>query len=62
MKREELIKRITSMGAVFERHGAKHDWYVNKEINVGQAVPRHNEIKETTARRIIRAFLKGDKS
>ena len=57
MKRADLIKKITSLGAVFERHGAKHDWYVNKEINVGQAIPRHNEIKETTAKLIIKAFL-----
>ena len=58
MKRKDLIKKIIELGAVFERHGAKHDWYYKKETNVGQAVPRHNEIKETTARRIIKAFLK----
>jgi hypothetical protein len=56
MKRTELIKKITVLGAVLERHGAKHDWYLKKETNVGQAVPRHNEIKESTARRIIKAF------
>jgi len=56
MKRTELIKKITGLGAVLERHGAKHDWYVKKETNTGQAVPRHNEIKESTARRIIKAF------
>jgi hypothetical protein len=27
-----------------------------EETNVGQAIPRHNEIKEITARRIIKAF------
>jgi len=58
MKRADLIKKITEIGAVLERHGAKHDWYVKKETNVGQAIPRHNEIKESTARRIIRAFIK----
>jgi mRNA interferase HicA len=56
MKRTELIKKITDLGAILERHGAKHDWYVKKETNIGQAVPRHNEIKDTTARRIIKAF------
>jgi len=56
MKRTELIKKITVLGAVLARHGAKHDWYVKKETNVGQAVPRHNEIKESTARLIIKAF------
>ncbi|MCL2720042.1 MAG: type II toxin-antitoxin system HicA family toxin [Treponema sp.] len=57
MKRLDLIKKITSLGAVLERHGAKHDWYVKKETNIGQAVPRHNEIKESTAKRIIKAFI-----
>jgi photosystem II stability/assembly factor-like uncharacterized protein len=56
MKRTELIRKITGLGAVLERHGAKHDWYVKKETNVGQAVPRHTEIKESTARLIIKAF------
>ena len=45
MKRTELIQKITELGAVFERHGARHDWYVKKDTNIGQAVPRHNEIK-----------------
>ena len=57
MKRNELIRKITDLGAILERHGAKHDWYVKKETNTGQAVPRHNEIKDTTAKRIIKAFL-----
>jgi hypothetical protein len=42
VKRTELIRTITALGAVLERHGAKHDWYVKKETNTGQAIPRHN--------------------
>ena len=56
MKRKDLIQKISELGAELERHGAKHDWYVKKSTNIGQAVPRHNEIKETTAKRIIKAF------
>ena len=56
MKRTDLVKKITKLGAILERHGAKHDWYVKKETNIGQAVPRHTEIKESTARLIIKAF------
>jgi hypothetical protein len=56
VKRTELIQKITALGAVLDRHGAKHDWYVKKETNTGQAVPRHNEIRESTARLIIKAF------
>jgi hypothetical protein len=50
--------KINDLGAIFERHGSKHYWYVKKETNVGQAIPRHNEIRETTARFIIKAFSK----
>jgi hypothetical protein len=57
VKRSDLIKKITTLGAVLERHGAKHDWYVKRDTTVGQAVPRHTEIKETTAKLIIKAFL-----
>jgi mRNA interferase HicA len=56
MKRTELIKKITDLGAVLERHGSKHDWYIKKDTNVGQAIPRHTEIKDSTARLIIKAF------
>ncbi len=42
------------MGCVFVRHGSKHDWYKNPETNKGCPVPRHNEIKEGTARHIIK--------
>jgi len=48
VKRTELIRKITELGALLERHGAKHDWYYNKATNVEQAVPKHNEIKEGT--------------
>ncbi|GHV90345.1 hypothetical protein AGMMS50268_08480 [Spirochaetia bacterium] len=36
MKRNDLIKKITELGVIFERHGANHDWYVKKETNVGR--------------------------
>jgi hypothetical protein len=35
VKRADLIKKIVALGAVLERHGAKHDWYVKKETNTG---------------------------
>jgi mRNA interferase HicA len=54
MKRVDLIKAIEAMGCELARHGAKHDWYRNRETGVSQPVPRHREIKEWLARRIIR--------
>lgn len=57
MKRAELIRTIEQGGCVLIRHGGKHDWYHNPTTGVSQPVPRHREIKELLARRIIRLLL-----
>ena len=54
MKRLDLIREIEAAGCLLVRHGAKHDWYRNPDTGVSQAVPRHREINEPLARRIIR--------
>ena len=56
MKRVDLIKAIEGLGCVLIRHGGKHDWYRNLKTGVSQAVPRHREINEHLARRIIRTL------
>lgn len=53
MKRVQLIKVIEEYGCVLVRNGAKHDWYKNPKTGVLQSVPRHREINEHLARRII---------
>lgn len=60
MKRVDLIKTIEGLGCVFVRHGGKHDWYQNPVTGLAQAVPRHREIKERLARRIIRILSNPD--
>ena len=54
MKQLDLVRAIESLGCVLIRHGAKHDWYRNQVTGMSQAVPRHREIKEPLAKRIIR--------
>jgi len=54
MKRVDLIKTIEAGGCVLVRHGGRHDWYRNPVTGMSQPVPRHREIKEPLARRIIR--------
>ncbi len=54
MKRRDLIRQIEEAGAVFIRHGGKHDWYQNPRTKVAQPVPRHTEINEMLAKSIIR--------
>ena len=56
MKRVDLIKSIEASGCVLVRHGGRHDWYRNPATGVCQPVPRHREIKEPLARRIIRSL------
>ena len=54
MKRRELIKQIEKMGCVLLRHGRRHDWYLNPTTAVAQPVPRHTEINEVLAKRILK--------
>jgi mRNA interferase HicA len=54
MKRVDLVRAIEGMGCELVRHGAKHDWYRNPTTGESQAVPRHREVHERLAKRIIR--------
>ncbi len=54
MKRRDLIKRIEDFGCQLLRHGGKHDIYHNPQTGATQPVPRHKEINEILARKIIR--------
>jgi mRNA interferase HicA len=59
MKRRDLIKKVEELGAVFIRHGDKHDWFQNPKTRISQPIPRHSEINEMLARSIIKKI--GDK-
>ncbi len=54
MKQRDLIKHISESGAVLVRHGGDHDWYRNVITGVMEAVPRHREINERLAWKIIK--------
>lgn len=54
MKRRDLIAKLESSGATLVRHGAKHDIYHNPKTGATQPVPRHKEINELLARKIVR--------
>jgi predicted RNA binding protein YcfA (HicA-like mRNA interferase family) len=54
MKRSELIKQLNIKGAVFVRHGSNHDLYMQPKNGNTEPVPRHNEIKEFMARKILK--------
>ncbi len=54
MKRIDLIKALEKEGCVLIRHGGKHDIYHNPKSGSSQPVPRHQEINEFLAKKIIR--------
>jgi mRNA interferase HicA len=54
VKRAELIRRITELGAVFVREGGEHTIYLNPFTKLAFSVPRHNEVDKYTARGIIK--------
>jgi predicted RNA binding protein YcfA (HicA-like mRNA interferase family) len=54
MKRRDLIRKIEELGAVFIRHGGKHDWFQNPKTKVAQPVPRHTEVNEMLAKSVIK--------
>ena len=60
MKRVDLIRMIEGFGCVLVRHGGRHDWYRNPKTGISQPVPRHREIGEHLARRIIRMLRQDD--
>jgi len=62
MKRVDLIRTSESFRCKLVRHGAKHDWYRNPVTGVAQPVPRHREIKERLAKRIVRMLSNTDEA
>jgi predicted RNA binding protein YcfA (HicA-like mRNA interferase family) len=54
MKRRDLIRKVEEQGAIFIRHGGKHDWFQNPATKVSQPIPRHTEINEMLARSILK--------
>jgi mRNA interferase HicA len=53
MKRRDLVKKIIESGGVYVRHGSSHDIYRGPNGKENW-VPRHREIKENTAKGILK--------
>ncbi|MDR0663195.1 MAG: type II toxin-antitoxin system HicA family toxin [Spirochaetaceae bacterium] len=58
MKREKLLSKIAELGAVFIRHGRKHDIYENSRTHEWTQIPRHPDINEYTACDILKKMSK----
>jgi mRNA interferase HicA len=54
MKRRDLERRLRIAGCYLKREGSAHSLWINPKTGVVEAVPRHSEVKEPLARRILK--------
>jgi predicted RNA binding protein YcfA (HicA-like mRNA interferase family) len=54
MKRHDLEKRLRIAGCYLKREGSSHSLWINPKNGIVEAVPRHQEIKEPLARKILK--------
>jgi predicted RNA binding protein YcfA (HicA-like mRNA interferase family) len=52
MKRRDLEKQLKELGWWFSHHGGEHDRWTNGKEQ--ESVPRHNEIREYLAKKILK--------
>jgi hypothetical protein len=54
LKRRAFLKELRKAGCTLQRHGGRHDLYLNPANGRKAPVPRHNEIKDSLCRLIRR--------
>ena len=54
MKRRDLERKLRIVGCYLKREGGFHSLWVNPKNGVVEAIPRHQEIKEPLAKKILK--------
>jgi hypothetical protein len=54
MNRRDLERRLRIAGCYLKREGSSHSLWINPKIGAMEALPRHTEIKEPLAKKILR--------
>ena len=54
MKRRDLERNLRIAGCYLKREGGSHSLWINPKNGVVEAVPRHKEIKDPLARKILK--------
>jgi len=54
MKRRDLERKLRMAGCYLKREGASHSLWINPKNGLIEAVPRHTEIKEPLAKKILK--------
>jgi predicted RNA binding protein YcfA (HicA-like mRNA interferase family) len=56
MKRKDLERLLRMAGSSLKCEGASHAPWINQKTGAMEAVPRHAEIKEPLARKILKSL------
>jgi len=54
MNRRDLERKLRMAGCYLKREGASHSLWINPKNGAIEAVPRHVEIKEPLAKKILK--------
>ena len=54
MKRRDLERKLRMAGCYLKREGGSHSLWINPKNGVIEAIPRHKEIKEPLAKKILK--------
>jgi predicted RNA binding protein YcfA (HicA-like mRNA interferase family) len=54
VKRRDLERKLRIAGCYLKREGTSHSLWINPKTGVVEAVPRHPEIKEPLAKKILK--------
>jgi len=54
VKRRDLERKLRMAGCYMKREGASHSLWINPKTGTLEAVPRHTEIKEPLAKKILK--------
>lgn len=56
MKRRDLEKKLRVVGCYMKREGGSHSIWINPRTGITETVPRHTEVKEHLAKRILKSL------
>jgi mRNA interferase HicA len=56
MKRLDLERKLRIAGCYLKREGASHSLWINPKTGTIEAIPRHKEIKEPLAKKILKSL------
>lgn len=56
MKRRDLEKKLRVAGCYLKREVGSHSIWINPRTGITETVPRHTEVKENLAKKILKSL------